>query len=81
MKYILYAVLSCVLGELLGVLIGFVALPKAVGIIVSEMYVLPLFRLEFYPSYALGGFGLFLLGILGAAFFPVPKCCASARPS
>lgn len=69
MKYILYAVLSCVLGELLGVLIGFVALPKAVGIIVSEMYVLPLFRLEFYPSYALGGFGLFLLGILGAAFF------------
>lgn len=69
MKYILYAVLSCVLGELLGVLIGFVALPKAVGIIVSEMYVLPLFRLEFYPSYALGGFGLFLLGILGAAIF------------
>lgn len=69
MKYILYAVLSCVLGELLGVLIGFVALPKAVGIIVSNMYVLPLFRLEFYSSYALGGFGLFLLGIVGAAVF------------
>ena len=69
LKYILYAVLSCALGELLGVLIGFVALPKAVGIIVSSMYVLPLFRLEFYPSYALGGFGLFLLGIVGAAIF------------
>lgn len=69
MKYILYAVLSCTLGELMGVLVGFVALPKAVGIIVSNMYVMPLFRLEFYPSYALGGFGLFLLGILGAAIF------------
>lgn len=69
LKYILYAVLSCALGDLLGVLIGFVALPKAVGIIVSNMYVLPLFRLEFYPSYALGGFGLFLLGIVGAAIF------------
>lgn len=69
LKYILYAVLSCALGGLLGVLIGFVALPKAVGIIVSSLYVLPLFRLEFYPSYALGGFGLFLLGIVGAAIF------------
>lgn len=67
LKYVLSAVLSCILGEMLGVVLGFVALPKAVGIIMSSMYVLPLFQLQFYPTYALSGFGLFLVGILGAA--------------
>ena len=65
-KYILYAALTCVFGAILGSLIGFVALPKVVGIIMSQMYVLPKFRLFIHTGYALGGFGLFLLGILGA---------------
>ena len=66
LKYILYAILTCAFGDILGNVIGFVALPKAVGIIMRRMYVLPTLRLSFHTGYALGGFGLFLLGILGA---------------
>lgn len=66
MKYIFYAVLACGIGGIFGSVIGFVALPKVIGFIVSSMYVLPSFRLSFNLAYGLGGFGLFLLGIAGA---------------
>ncbi len=66
LKYILYSVLACVFGGLLGIVIGFYALPKIIKIIVDTLYVLPTFRLSFYPSYGFGGLGLFLLGIVGA---------------
>ena len=66
LKYILYAVLACVAGGILGNVIGFFILPKVIGIIVSSLYVLPTFKLSFYPVYGMGGFGLFLLGIAGA---------------
>ncbi|MDF2592585.1 MAG: transporter permease [Clostridia bacterium] len=66
MKYILYAVLACVIGGGLGSVIGFIGLPKVIGIIVSNLYVLPKFQLSFNAYYGLMGFGLFLLGIVGA---------------
>ncbi|MDF2943618.1 MAG: transporter permease [Herbinix sp.] len=66
LKYILYAVLACIAGGILGNGIGFFVLPKVISIIVSSLYVLPTFKLSFYPIYGLGGFGLFLLGIVGA---------------
>jgi putative ABC transport system permease protein len=66
MKYIFYAVLACVIGGILGNVIGFVALPKVIGIVVSTLYVLPTFQLSFNVGYGLAGFGLFLLGIAGA---------------
>ena len=66
LKYILYAVLACVAGGIFGNVIGFFVLPKVISIIVSSLYVLPTFKLSFYPIYGLGGFGLFLLGIAGA---------------
>lgn len=66
MKYIFYALLACVIGGILGSVIGFIALPKVIGIIMSNLYVLPTFQLSFNLYYGLGGFGLFLLGIVGA---------------
>ena len=66
LKYILYALLACVTGGILGNVIGFYILPKVIGIIMSSLYVLPTYKLSFYPVYGLGGFGLFLLGIVGA---------------
>lgn len=65
-KYILYAVLACVIGGAFGCVIGFVALPKVIGVIVSNLYVLPKFQLSFNFNYGFIGFGLFLLGIVGA---------------
>lgn len=69
MKYILYAALACITGGILGAGIGFIVLPKVIWIIVQAMYVLPTFQYSFYPVYGLGGFGMFLLGILGATIF------------
>lgn len=66
MKYIFYAVLACVIGGIIGNVIGFIALPKVIGIIVSSLYVLPAYQLSFNPGYGFAGFGLFLLGIAGA---------------
>jgi len=66
LKYILYALLACVAGGILGSVIGFFVLPKVIAIIVSSLYVLPTFKYNFYPIYGLGGFGLFLFGIIGA---------------
>lgn len=65
-KYILYAVLACVIGGVLGNIIGFVALPKVIAIVTSTLYALPEFQLFFNPYYGIGGFGMFLLGIAGA---------------
>ena len=66
MKYIFYAVLACVIGGLLGNIIGFVALPKVIEIIMSNLYVLPTFQLSYNAGYGLTGFELFLVGIVGA---------------
>lgn len=66
MKYILYAVMACVIGGIFGSLIGFVALPKVIEIITNTLYVIPKFQLSFSLGYGLVGFGLFLLGIIGA---------------
>ena len=66
MKFIFYAVLACVIGGMIGNLIGFIALPKVIEIIISNLYVLPTYKLSFNLGYSLAGFGLFLLGIVGA---------------
>ncbi len=66
LKYIFYAVLACVIGGILGSVIGFVALPMVIGVIMNNIYTLPMYQLSFKLGYGLGGFGLFLLGISGA---------------
>lgn len=66
LKYVFYSILACLSGGLLGSVLGLYGLPKIIEIIVSTLYVLPTFQLSFYPGYSLGGFGLFLLGIVGA---------------
>lgn len=65
-KYILYAVLACIIGGILGSILGFVALPKVIEVVTSTLYSLPKFQLFFNPYYGIGGFGMFLLGIAGA---------------
>ncbi len=65
-KFIFYAVLACVIGGIIGNLIGFIVLPKVIEIIISNLYVIPTYKLSFSFGYSLAGFGLFLLGIVGA---------------
>ncbi len=65
-KYLLFAFLACLLGGLLGDIIGFIFMPKFVEIVLRVLYTLPRHYLSFDPAYGVGGVMLFLSGIVGA---------------
>lgn len=65
-KYILFALLACLLGGVLGDLFGFVFMPKFVALILRDLYTLPYNDLRFDLAYGLGGVLLFIVGIVGA---------------
>jgi putative ABC transport system permease protein len=69
MKYLIYAGLACSVGGILGNILGFWGLPEVLRIIANRLYVIPDYKLSYYPSYGLGSFGLFLVGIVGATVF------------
>ena len=54
-KYVLYALLACVIGGFLGMTVGFYLLPNIVWMIYSSIYTIP----KFYATYRVG------IGILG----------------
>lgn len=66
-KYVVYALLACVFGGILGDILGYVVLPKVVFVIFGVMYQLPSYVLEFNYLYGIGGILLFIVGIVGAA--------------
>nr|WP_295682726.1 FtsX-like permease family protein [uncultured Lachnoclostridium sp.] len=65
-KYLLYSLMACLLGGILGDLFGFIVLPKIIFIIFQTMYLLPEYLLKFDLIYGLGGILLFIIGIVGA---------------
>lgn len=67
-KYLLFALLACLLGGIVGDLFGFVFMPKFVAIILEELYSLPHIYLRFDLLYGVGGVLLFIFGIVGATF-------------
>lgn len=66
-KYMIYAASACILGGLLGYLLGFVALPLFLIEVLKKLYILPEIRLQFDSLLGIGGGMLFLVGIVGAA--------------
>ena len=66
-KYIIYALAACILGGILGLVLGFIVLPEIVFIIFRVMYQLPEYDLYFNWLYGIGGIVLFMVGIVGAA--------------
>lgn len=67
-KYVIYALLACVLGGILGDFLGFVVLPEIIFTVFGVMYQLPTYTLAFNWFYGLGGIILFMVGIVGAAY-------------
>ena len=65
-KYVLYALAACVLGWLVGTLLGFVVLPSIIFTIFSTMYALPGFVYGFDAVYSAVSLLLFTAGIVGA---------------
>ena len=65
-KYVLYALAACVLGWLVGTLLGFIVLPAIIFTIFSTMYALPGFVYGFDAVYSVVSLLLFTAGIVGA---------------
>ena len=65
-KYVLYALAACVLGWLVGSVLGFVVLPAIIFTIFSTMYALPGFVYGFDVAYSAVSLLLFTVGIVGA---------------
>ena len=65
-KYVFYALSACLVGWLIGTLLGFVVLPTIIFRIFATMYALPSFSYGFDAIYSLVSLVLFIVGIVGA---------------
>lgn len=72
-KYIIYALLACIIGGTIGMEVGFVLLPKVIWKMYCLMYMVPNFVVEFNVYY--GAIGLFAIiaCVLGATIFSIKK--------
>jgi len=68
-KYIIYALLACVLGGIVGNILGFIVMPKIIFTVFEVMYQIQVYMLTFNWFYGIVGVILFMIGIVGAAYF------------
>lgn len=66
-KYVVYALLACILGGILGNILGFVGLPEIMFIVFGVMYQLPVYVLCYNWGLGLLGIALFIVGVVGAS--------------
>ncbi len=67
-KYLAYALLACAAGCVLGLVLGFVALPAFLFSIFGLMYVLPGYPVLFEPTQGALAVAIFLVAIVGTAW-------------
>ena len=67
-KYVLYALIACIIGGILGDFLAYIVLPKIMFIVFGVMYQLPGYMYTFDILYGIGGIFLFIAGIVGAAY-------------
>ncbi|WP_291289973.1 FtsX-like permease family protein [Enorma sp.] len=67
-KYLTYALAACISGCLLGLFLGFIALPAFIFTIFDIMYLLPSYDFSFEPLYGFGGMAIFIVAIGGTAY-------------
>ena len=66
-KYVVYALLACIVGGLLGLFLGFVVLPEIIFTVFGVMYQFTEYSLAFNWLYGIGGIILFIIAIVGSA--------------
>ena len=69
LRYALFALLACLIGGGLGLLIGFLGIPAFLLRVTQGLYAIPDMRLEYDWLYGSLGILLFVVGVLGAALF------------
>lgn len=73
MKYLFFAVLTSLLGCILGLVVGFILLPKFLLWILGQMYALPKLYLFYRSMSAVIGCVIFIVGIIGATYLGLYK--------
>ena len=69
LRYALFALLACLIGGGLGLLVGFLGIPAFLLVVIKGLYAIPDLRLEYDWLYGSLGILLFVVGVLGAALF------------
>lgn len=69
LRYALFALLACLIGGGLGLLIGFLGIPAFLLVVIRGLYAIPDLTLEYDWIYGSLGILLFVVGVLGAALF------------
>lgn len=69
LRYALFALLACLIGGGLGLLIGFLGIPAFLLVVIRGLYAIPDLTLEYDWLYGSLGILLFVVGVLGAALF------------
>ena len=65
-RYLLFAVLACLIGGALGLLVGFLGIPSLLLVVLANMYVIPGITLEYDWLYGSLGIALFVVAVLVA---------------
>ena len=76
MRYVLFAVLACLIGGGLGLVAGFVGIPAFLLVVLEGLYTIPGIRLEYDWLYGSAGIALFVAGILIAT---IAACAGELR--
>lgn len=66
-KYVVYALLACIVGGVLGLFLGFIVLPEIIFTVFGVMYQFTDYSLAFNWLYGIGGIVLFVIAIVGSA--------------
>ena len=62
-RYLLFALLACLVGGGIGLLVGFLGIPAFLMVVIEGLYILPGVRLEYDWLYGSAGIVMFVVGV------------------
>lgn len=68
-RYLLFALLACLIGGGLGLIAGFLGIPAFLLVVLRGLYVMPDVRLAYDWLYGTAGVALFVVGVLAATMY------------
>lgn len=68
-RYLLFALLACLIGGGFGLVAGFLGIPAFLLVVLRGLYVMPDVRLEYDWLYGTAGVALFVVGVLAATVY------------
>ncbi len=72
-KYILYSSLACIIGGVIGIIIGLQLIPRVIWMMYSMMYTIPEFVVGLNSEHSLSGLALIYICIVGATIYAVAR--------